>query len=186
MGNGTRPTERLSKNPAQVRNRIRRRAHDLDRDVAILYKKPIEEWDLEELARGKPRNKKGNFSGRPPVWITPLIVKEAKRRLMDETFGDLAGYAKLALDVLQKLMKSEEVDANGRPLVDAKTKLTASIFVLEHILGKPKAVIELEDPKENQRMALAAAIVLDDGQPQGHLTKVIEGDFTEEDDGELT
>jgi hypothetical protein len=173
----TRPTERLSKDPAQVRNRIRRRGHDIERDIAILYKKPIEEWDLEELARGKPRNKVGNFSGRPPEWITPAVIKESRRRLMDQTFGELAGYAEVALRVLEKLMKSEEVDANGRPLVDAKTKLAASTYVLDHIIGKPKAIVEIEEAKANQRLALAAAIVLDDGKPQGHL--VIEGDFEE-------
>jgi len=171
----------LSKNPTQVRNRLRRRGVDMERDVAILYKKPVEEWDLEELSRGKPRNKNGGFSGRPPKWITPVIIAEAKRRLHDNVFGDLAGYAPLALQVLKKLMTSDEVDANGRPIVDAKTKLAAATFTLEHILGKPKALIEVNDPAETQRRALAAAIVLDDGLPQGHLT-TIDGEIVGEEE----
>lgn len=172
----------LSEDPVQIRVRLRRRGTDMDRDTMMLYKKPIEEWDLEELARGKPRNKNGNFAGRAPKWISPMIIQEAKRRLHDNVFGDLAGYAPLALKVLKTLMTSDEVDVNGRPIVDAKTKLAAAQFTLEHILGKPKALIELNDPADTQRRALAAAIMLDDGRPQGHLTNILEGEFEEVED----
>lgn len=169
---------KLSMDPAQVRVRLRRRSVDAERDVAMLYGKPVEEWDLEELARGRPRNKAGKFSGPRPPWLTPLVLAESRRRLHEETYGQLAGYAQIALKVMKNLMESTEVDANGRPLVDAKTKLAAASFVLEHIIGKPKAVVEINDPSEFQRKALAAAIVLDDGKPQGHLT-ILEGEFEE-------
>lgn len=188
---GGRPKDesKLSTNPKQVRNRLRRAAKGnqkrdgrIDRDIAILYQKPIEDWDMEELARGRPRNAAGTFAGRPPSWITPTIQKEAKRRLLDETFGNLAGHVDTAIKAIVKLIESEEVDEKGRPIVDARTQLAASMFVVENIIGKPKAIVEVQ-ADDFTRQAIAAAIVLDDGEDQSHL--VLEGDFTvEEEEGD--
>lgn len=177
-----RDPSKLSTNPKQIRTRMRRRGLDLDRDAELYaihgYKKPIHEWDLEELARGRVRDKNGEFRGRAPSWITPVIMKEAKRRLLAETYGKLAGHIDQAVVTMGNLLTSEEVDENGKPLVDSKTKFAAAAFIIEHTIGKPKAVVEI-DATEDTKNALAAAIVLDDGQPQDH--EVIDGEFTEEE-----
>jgi hypothetical protein len=184
---GARPKDesKLSQDPKQIRVRLRRAAKGnakrdgrMERDIQMLYHKPIEDWDIEELARGRPRNAAGNFGGRPPAWITPTIQKEAKRRLLEETFGTLAGHAHTAIKTIVKLMTSTEVDEKGKPIVDARTQLAAAQFVIENIVGKPKAVMELQ-AEDFTRQALAGAIVLDDGDPQDHL--VIEGDIVEEE-----
>jgi hypothetical protein len=154
----------------------------IKRDLEILYKKPIDDWDLEELARGRPRSADGKFTGGAPKWITPLIQAEAKRRLLDNTFGQLAGYIGTAVKVVADLMESDEIDEKGRPIVDARTKLAAAQFVLEHFIGKPRLIVEAE-VNDITRSAIASAIVLDDGEGQDHF--VLEGDIVEDEEEEL-
>lgn len=187
---GSRPKDesKLSQEPRQIRNRIRRNAKKnairdgrIERDIEMLYKKPIAEWDLEELARGRPRTPAGNFQGGVPKWITPVILAEAKKRLLTETFGQMAAHVDLAIRTVVKVMNDEEVDDKGKPTTDSRTKLTAAMFVIEHITGKPKAIVEV-DAADFTKSVLASAIMLDDGMPQGHLA--IEGEFTVDDEEE--
>lgn len=183
---GGRPKDesKLSRNPRQIRNRLRRKhvrmQGDLDMYQDEVYGKRIEDWDLEELSHGKPRNKNGNFAGGRPTWITTTLQNEIKRRLLEQTFGKLGGMLDTALKALKDLIESTEVDDNGKPIVDAKTKYAAATFIIEHVVGKPKAIIEIDDPSAARRQAIASAIVLDDGLPQGHLA--IEGEWIENDD----
>lgn len=179
---GGRPKDesKLSTNPAQIRVRLRRAAKGnqkrdgrMDRDIEMLYQKPIEDWDIQELAHGRPRSKDGTFRGKTPTWITPAIQKEAKRRLLDNTIGELSGHIGKAVKCIGDLIESDEVDENGKPIVDARTKLAASSFVVEHFIGKPKQLVEV-DATDETKQALAAAIVLDDGEDQSHL--VLEGE----------
>lgn len=175
----------LSTNPTQIRRRLRRKHEHFQEDLE-LYKqhagfKPVEEWDPEELAHGRPRNSAGDFRGRSPAWMTVEIAKEARRRLLDQAFGGLASHMNAAIKVVKELMESDEVDDRGRPIVDAATKLKAAIFVIEHIIGKPSSVIEI-DGVDMTRQILASAIVLDDGKPQDVV--VLDGEFTEDDDDE--
>jgi hypothetical protein len=192
---GARPKDesKLSRKPSQIRNRLRRTAKKQDeifqRDLAMMYEapdsiyKPMDEWDLEELARGRPRNTIGKFNGKTPTWITAEIQKEAKRRLLDYTHGQLAGHIDQAVRTMYNLMVSTEVDENGKPIVDPKTKFAAAAFIIEHTIGKPKAIVEVNEGENVVARAIASAIVLDDGQPQGHRG-TIEGEIVSEDEEE--
>lgn len=193
---GGRPKDesKLSRDPKQIRVRLRRAAKGdkkrdgrMARDIEMLYHKPIEDWDLEELAHGKPRNSHGDFRGRTPSWITPSIQREAKKRLLDETLGSMAGHIGKAIKCIGDLIESKEVDDNGKPIVDARTQLAASTFVLEHFLGKPKAVVEVT-ADDFTKQVIAQAIILDDGLPQGHLelesAEVIDAEFEEDEEGD--
>lgn len=186
---GGRPKDetKLSDNPAQVRNRLRRAMKGtypdgrVKRDIEILYRKPLEKWDLEELAHGRVRGADGTFVGRAPSWITPVMQAEAKRRLLTATFGKMAKHIDTAVQVVANLMTSEEIDDKGRPIVDARTKLAAAAFVLEHFLGKPTVFVEAEI-NDMTKSAIASAIVLDDGEPEDHF--ILEGSFEELEDME--
>jgi hypothetical protein len=195
---GGRPKDesKLSRKPSQIRRRLRRAKanqdarmqYDVDLYLDQVWKKPIDEWDVEELSRGRPRNKKGHFGGRPPAWVTPTVQEEAKKRLLNQTLGKLHGYVDIAIKCVANLITSTEVDDKGRPIVDARTRLAAAQFIIEHVAGKPKAIFELTTT-DGAKKALAAAIVLDDGKPQGHLAigsggEVVEGEWEEEDAGE--
>lgn len=186
---GGRPhdSSKLSRKPSQIRNRLRR-GTALEEDIAIyaevVWQKPVEEWDMAELAHGKPRNKSGTFAGAAPKWITRQVQQEAKRRLLTMTVAQLAGHTDIAIRAMANLITSEEVDDNGKPIVDARTKFAAAAFIIEHVIGKPTAIIQV-DQVDDTRNALAAAIVLDDGMPQGHLPQPIEGEIVEDDMEEI-
>lgn len=97
--------------------------------------KPVTEWDLEELARGRPRDKDGHFRGRPPIWITPALRSEAARRLKVEAMSYLSGHVDDAIKVLVDLMKNSP---------DEKIQMDAAKFVIEHVIGKATAKVDIE------------------------------------------
>lgn len=190
---GGRPKDesKLSTDPRQVRIRLRRAARSkrvpdgrIDRDMAILGYKPVEEWDLAELAHGRPRNSKGTFAGTRPMWLTSRVQAEAKKRLGDVARIKVQAFLPHALKTVYELMTSNETDDKGKPIVDARTRLAAAQLVIEHVIGKPQANLNLTaTAEENLRTALIPAIVLDDGQPQDEPL-VLEGEFTEETEDE--
>jgi hypothetical protein len=148
-------------------------------DIAILasHRKPIEEWDTEELARGRPRDRNGKFSGAPPKWITPALVIEAKRRLQLQAFGDLSVAVGDAVKAVHKIITSSARDDEGRPLVSTRDRLDAAKFVIEMVLGKAKQRVDLE-AGDNLKAMLAGALVMPDGRP------FIEGTAWESDEEE--
>lgn len=97
--------------------------------------KPVTEWDLEELARGRPRDKDGHFRGRTPTWITPALRSEAARRLKVEAMSYLSGHVDDAIKVLVDLMKNSP---------DEKIQMDAAKFVIEHVIGKATAKVDIE------------------------------------------
>lgn len=137
--------------PKQIRARARRKAEKARRNSAItpmtelefetLYK-PIEEWDLEELARGRPKNIDGNFRGKKPNWITREVHERAMELFVETTKSELGGLVPSALATLQYVLQSDEQDDKGRPIVPAAAKLQATHLVIEHVLGKPKQRLE--------------------------------------------
>lgn len=183
--------EKLDKKPSQLRNRIRRAAKHaektgdrtkLDKELKIYAEvgfKPVHEWDLEELAHGMPRNRAGKFGGQRPKWITPEVTREVKSRLHSHTFGRLGANVDIAVQVVVKLMTSDDADEKGKPIVDARTKLAAAQFVIEHVIGKPQTVLEV-NATDSVRQMFAQAIVLDDGRVDSHLA--IEGEVIEDVD----
>ena len=184
MARGRPRDDKISREPRQIRNRLRRGSANITADIEMLYSKGLEDWDWEELARGMPRNKLGTFSGKAPKWITPMVQIEAKRRLLSQVHGEMAVYLSDAIKTVVSLMGSTKLDDNGRPIVDAKTKLAAATFIIEHLIGKPQSALTIEAKVEEKHKAIAAAIILDDGSSQDGL--VIDGDIVgDEDDVEI-
>jgi hypothetical protein len=189
VGGRPKDASKLSTKPEQIRRRLRRgvnRTQDMELLSQHAGFKPVDEWDYEELAYGKPRNKNGDFKGRRPSWVTEAVIREARRRLVDHTNGLLGANVAFAVRTMIKLIKSDEVDDKGRPIVDARTKIDACKFIIEHVKGKAAALVEVSST-DNVRQMIASAIVLDDGAPQD-TPLVLEGEIVEEeeddDDGE--
>lgn len=157
---------------------MRNSAKNIARDINILYKKPVAEWDMEELARGRPRGPNGKFQGPRPTWITPVILREASDRLRQLTKDELATYAGDAVRVMGELMKSTDVDEDGKPIVSAKTRLDAAKYVLDQIIGKPTLPVEHSGNVTLQHL-MGSILVNPDGR-EAH--PVIDGEVVEDDD----
>jgi hypothetical protein len=106
-----------------------------------LYK-PIDEWDLEELARGRPRNVEGNFRGRKPKWINREVHERSMELFVELTKSEMGALTPDALKSLQWVITSDETDERGKPVVPASAKNQAAMFVLEHVVGKPKQHVQ--------------------------------------------
>jgi len=134
--------------PKQIRARARRRMKRAEimstQEQEIIFRKPIEEWDLEELSRGRPRNAAGNFRGPKPQWITREVHEQSMDRFKAAIKSDMNATTVDAMTAIRAILNNDEYDDKGKPIVPASTKLDAAKFLLEHVVGKPKQTLEAD------------------------------------------
>ncbi|KIR64738.1 hypothetical protein [Micromonospora haikouensis] len=164
----------LSRKPRRIRDRLRHGTNP-ERDLAMLEEigyKPVSEWDNEELARGRPRNKRGTFAGPSPSWLSEAIQAEARKRLKERTFSAVMAHSEAVMKVL--------VDLATDPATPAGVRADIGKFIYEQLHGKAKAHVDV-GAQAAPRVAIAAAIVLDDGLPQD-TPAVLDGEYIEDDE----
>lgn len=186
MQGRNRDDSKLSQDPRTIRARIRRRTAKFNDDVDQLMKaqgyKPVSEWSLEELSRGKPKNPEtGRWSTGRPNWITPRIQEEVRKRFREETLMGLTKHTTKALRILGELLVSEETDHTGKPIVSAKDRMQIAMFIVEHTIGKPQSKIEIGPDESKWRSVLAESVSLPSGTD---YHPVIDGDFEEASEDE--
>lgn len=129
----------------QIRKRLRKHGKVVKEDLQLLYGgRSIEDWDYEELARGRPRGVDGGFHGPAPAWIDRALHEQIVRRFETIVREEMNAHTVHALDVISKLLLDESVDEKGKPLTGSSTKLDASKFLIEHVIGKPKQRTETD------------------------------------------
>ena len=138
---GGRPATVMSKK--QIRARARRKMHIGMEELATLYK-PLEEWDHEELARGRPRAKDGSFKGATPKFIDRAVHEQIVRKFEAVVREEMNGHTVEALKLVGMILEDDERDERGKPVVNASTKLDAAKFLIEHVIGKPKQRVETD------------------------------------------
>jgi hypothetical protein len=152
----------------QIRARLRRRVKRMemlpDDEFASLYK-PVEEWDLEELARGRPRNRNGRFTGPRPKWITREVHEKAMQELTRQVRAGMHAIVPDALKQLHKLVNDEQLDERGKPIVPASTKADIAKFLLEHVVGKPTQRVETDLSVKLQ--GILGAVMVNPGEAFG-------------------
>lgn len=143
--NAPRSAEGKLLTPKQIRARARRKARRgelmSEQDFNALFK-PIEEWDLEELARGRTRNAKGKFSGPTPKWINREVHERSMERFKAAIRTEMNAQTPNAITALEWAITNDEVDEKGRYMVPPSVKMDAAKFLLEHVVGKPTQRIE--------------------------------------------
>lgn len=169
------------------RKNARRRARrsvaqtDVGREIEILYSKPIEQWDDEELTRGRPRDKNGGFRGARPSWLTPALQTERQRRLRQLMADDLGTFAADALRTIHSVMTDKRTDDFGKPVVPASVQLDAGKYLVDQFMGKAAATIDVNQMSPLESL-LADILVNPDGQPSH---QIVEGEVVEDlSDGE--
>ena len=154
-------TRKLSRRPASIRQRIRRNGGRTSEDIRMLFEvqmgeaKPVDQWTLEELQHGRPRNKENGWKGPRPKWITPIIQAEVRKRLREETIGQLVGHTGAAIKVLSEFLSNDE---------EPNLRFRAACLIVEYAAGAPDKQIHITGNVQLQTM-LASALVLDDGSP---------------------
>lgn len=169
----------LSKDPKQIRGRMRRKLAGIQTELYRL--KPLEEWDWQELERGYPRNKSGKFGARPSWAGFQLVDQELQRRLAQVTAANLRGYSRYAVKAIINMIKDDSVDLDGDPVVPAAVRLKAAEFVIEHTIGKPQSNVQI-DAGDDFKNFLASVMVNDDGEDAHPIT--IPGSVYQDEDDE--
>lgn len=141
-------------------------------ETEIKYRKPLDEWDPEELARGRVRDRNGGFTGSAPKWISGEVHEEAMDRFTSIVKTGMRIAAIDAVTVVQDILRNDEIDNRGRPQVAPSTKLQAAQFLIEHLVGKPTQRVEADVSVKLQGI-LASVMVnpneAGDGYTPGHL-----------------
>jgi hypothetical protein len=141
---------------ARVRRKTARGMVD-ERSIKHLYK-PIEQWDAEELARGRPRDRDGGFRGLAPKWISRELHEEAITRFRQALKDEMNASSFRAVGVINMILEDDEIDAKGKPRTPQSVKLEAAKFLVEHLMGKPKQRVETDISVKLQGI-LASAII---------------------------
>lgn len=143
----------------QMRARMRRKMKRglVSPEQNALYK-PLEEWDAEELARGRPRDKGGQFRGQAPLWITREVHEQSLTRFKQLIRDDLNHATNNAMTTIEWILACDELDDKGKPVVSAAVKLSAATFLVEQLLGKPKQHLEADISVRLQGL-LASSII---------------------------
>ncbi len=125
----------------QVRSRARRTMMKggklSEEDFLAWAGKPVDEWDLEELAKGRPRDGGGGFRGAPPKFMPREVHERIADRFKLLVKGQMDGLAVSALGVVRNLLESEDYDDKGKPVVPPSVRLDAAKWLVEHSIGKP-------------------------------------------------
>lgn len=151
--------DRMSMTKKQLRARARRSVKGTESEDFYLLYKPVSEWDMEELARGRVRNMSGNFAGPSPKWISREVHEEAMTRFHQLMRDGVNNLTPGALRVIKQLMTNTKLDGKGRPMVPANVKLDAAKFLIEQTMGKPKQRVE-QDISVKLQGVLASAIIV--------------------------
>lgn len=147
---------KASMNPKSIRHRARKGKLTKE-EFDILYK-PLEEWDEEELARGRPRDKNGKFTGRAPTWVSREMHEAIVGRFKEVVKTNMNTQTVTALTVIHRLISNEDVDLRGRPLVPPSVKAELSKWLVEHIIGKPTVHQEVDISVRLQGLLATATV----------------------------
>jgi hypothetical protein len=115
----------------------------------------VTEWDEEELLRGQRRSKNGNFVGRPPKVIAQAVYIERHRRTMKKATELLRQNTLKAVRVLVTVATDETAPRAVR--------VQAAQLIIERVLGKTPATIEIKADPAPWLRALKGAIQITPG-----------------------
>ncbi|MCE0764827.1 hypothetical protein LWC35_18220 [Pseudonocardia kujensis] len=168
--------EEMDRHNARRRAKSKAAKGDISAEIAMLYK-PLEKWDDEELARGRPRDKNGNFGGTRPSWLTPALQAERQRRLRQLMADELGTFAADALRTIHAVMTDDSRDDNGKPNVPASVRVDAGKYLVDQFMGKATATVDVNAGSQLGEL-LSGILVNPDGEPSH---QIIEGEVVEDD-----
>ena len=102
---------------------------------AIDVPESIKEWDMEELRRGRRRDRNGKFTGRDPVVVPTNCYREILRRQIREAEVTMAQNLNKGAEALVKIATS--------PMTENRDKIAAIKLLIERVMGKMPEKLEL-------------------------------------------
>lgn len=134
-----------SKEKKQIRQRARRKLRNLSQDEQeALWGKDISKWDLEELARGRPRADDGSFRGKAPGFLSRQLHEEIVRRFSEIVREEMNTHTVDALKMVATILTDNSTDVKGRRNTPRSVQADMAKWLVEHVVGKPKQHVEMD------------------------------------------
>jgi hypothetical protein len=114
----------------------------------------VEEWDDEELERGRRRSADGTFKGFSPSVVSIEVHRERMRRTLVNANNLFRESAERAVEVLREIMDS--------PFSEDRDKIAAAKIVIERTMGKTPDRVEVSLATPKWMEALKGGIVMID------------------------
>lgn len=153
-----------------------KKIRQLEKVIEATYK-PLDQWDIEELARGRPRDSLGRFSGPVPKYINRQVHEEAISRFKEISIADMRAIVPAAIQLAETLIQDTEMDDKGRWRTPASVRLDAAKWVVEHLIGKPTQRTEMDISVKLQGVLGNVMVAPELGTGKGGLQRgVVRGD----------
>jgi hypothetical protein len=112
--------------------------------LALKGQLDVSTWDDEELLRGKQRDKKGKFTGKPPKLIPAVCLQELVKRRFSRSFGIMAAALEDAAKQLITIVNKKHPD------YEDTVRLKAIELLFARVVGKPKEHIAVDVTTEEK------------------------------------
>jgi hypothetical protein len=93
-------------------------------------------WDHEELLRGQRKNKRGTWTGRPPVLVPAALHKQLTKRRLQRATALLADSLVDAVLLLRAVINDKRASKLDR--------IKAAEIVIDRVMGKAKESVQVE------------------------------------------
>jgi hypothetical protein len=141
--------------------------------AGVMYNEiPLDDWDDDELIKGKRKDRDGKFRGRPPKLVPSNLHRELTRRRFSRAYDLLTDSLVDAAQMLRSIVNDPETDAGDR--------IRAAEVIFDRILGRPKEQVAIDfqsDGGSRFQQLLMKAIVGTEEQAQA----LVEGEIVEDD-----
>lgn len=102
----------------------------------LIGKEDLSTWDMEELRRGRKRDKNGGWQGRDPVIVAKAVHDELVKRTLEKANELLTSNLEEAVKLLADIMKDDQVDA--------KERLKAIDMIMNRAMGREPQKLEVQ------------------------------------------
>jgi hypothetical protein len=116
----------------------------------------VDEWDDEELRRGRRRDRNGKFTGRDPVVIPTAVYREMVRRSIRKAEVEMTTNLEAACKMLTGVIGDMEAEDRDR--------IKAAEILLNRVMGKEATKVELSS-KSPLFLGIIQAGIVAGGEP---------------------
>lgn len=137
----------------------------------------LDDWDDEELMRGRRRNKHGGFTGRHPKVIPAEVARELTRRRFQRSFNLMADSLVDAALMLRSIVNDKRAEPSDR--------IRAAELMFNRVLGKPKEAVTFDFGTEDERPAWQKLMATGIVATVAEAGLLLEREAASEADGEI-
>lgn len=132
-------------------------------DGVFTWEEFVETLDASEIARGQLKDKRGNFTGRPPQLVPRGFFDACQKVLLKRARQEYEKAYLLAIETMTSLATGKDADGNEILGVKPEAKMKAAQFVIERMEGKTpeKVEVKVSNPFQDMVAGVIAEVAED-------------------------